>query len=604
MSSSDQTLLPPGCAGRLVRRLWSRPACALFGCLALGVLAFALLFSLYPAYSNSLEFAPGQPARAFAFPFLQEKTASRERLLTFTMKLGRFHPTQFVAYARDLIGVIEVNSHIVVDFTQPPTLHEDARLDLSPWLHPGDNLIRVKIVNLRPVSYFDLRPSLADPLLLALLALALASLAFGLRGLHLLRPAFLGSSEALILLAALGLRLLYLCGTPNSIRSYDWEGHLQYVQYVATHLALPPFDLGWETFQPPLFYVIFGLIGRLVFALGGSYHLAIVLWQLASFALSGLTLFVALWISHLLFPGPVHRWRLWFLAGLAALPGFVIFSSWISNDILFALLSFAFLAAFLSFWRSPRWRPWLAVSVITGLGLLTKSNALVFVPIVFMTVLLATGLSWMKKARYLAVFLALVCLVAGWFLARRALESRDSTSFVIASLEGLGPEQKITPTPATLLCFNPVEMLRQPFTWIGGNPRKDRSPEFFLKTALFGEWRQADPFLPLARGLLGCALLLLPFAAWGAFVSPRSTSTPAWPLAVTTLGFVSAQLAWLLKAPFACHQNFRLSIVLLIPIFYFLVRGLEASPWPFRQLGLLIFALFLGASLLFVLFLV
>ena len=43
---------------------------------------------------------------------------------------------------------------------------------------------------------------------------------------------------------------------------FDRDGHLEYIDYILQHKALPLADDGWQMYQPPLFYLLSTLILR------------------------------------------------------------------------------------------------------------------------------------------------------------------------------------------------------------------------------------------------------------------------------------------------------------------------------------------------------
>jgi hypothetical protein len=51
---------------------------------------------------------------------------------------------------------------------------------------------------------------------------------------------------------------------------YDLDGHYQYIDFVASHLSLPRPDLGWQTFQSPLYYILSAALSRLLTKLGAT----------------------------------------------------------------------------------------------------------------------------------------------------------------------------------------------------------------------------------------------------------------------------------------------------------------------------------------------
>ncbi len=584
----------------MIKQPCRNPSIALLAALLFAVLAAGTFLSTKPFYSHESLWEADKDSGSFELPFVQKKAVPGQKTLRFTMRVGYFHPVKFKTYVQNVVDYIKVNGQRI-DYYAPGVVN------LAPYLHAGDNSIEVGIRSFSIFqAYFYWFPALADFWLQVLIALCLCSLGFGLRWIQLIRPTWMKGGEAIILLSAFAIRMAYVCATPYFLRAYDWDGHLTYVQFVAKHLAIPPYDLDYETYQPPLFYGLLGLLGHAVYGFGGSYESALIAWQLATLGLAALTLAAALWIARLLFPDEAHyKWRLWLLAALALVPGLVFFSSRINNDSLFAPISYAFLGALLCFWKYRRWGTLIAASVFTGLGLLTKSNAMIFVPILGMTLFFAADMNWKRKAQFMAVYLAIIGAIAGWFVLKRATVSRDSASFIVASLGGVDQEtQRITPTVTKFLTFNPIEMVKKPFMWVGkSQPRHDHFPEFFFQTALFSEGTFGLGYIPLVRVILISALFLLAFSCWGLLATVRSTASLGWPLAVTILGFVSAQMLYVVQLPFACCQNFRFSILLLAPVLYFAFKGMSVLPGAIQRFGVIIAGIFVGTSALCILLL-
>jgi hypothetical protein len=52
------------------------------------------------------------------------------------------------------------------------------------------------------------------------------------------------------------LALQYVEVTPPSVRQHDVEGHREYIEHLTTEATLPDVRQGWETWQPPLYYVV------------------------------------------------------------------------------------------------------------------------------------------------------------------------------------------------------------------------------------------------------------------------------------------------------------------------------------------------------------
>src|SRR3989344_5391513 len=60
----------------------------------------------------------------------------------------------------------------------------------------------------------------------------------------------------LIFVGGVLLRTFYTLQTHFSERGPDWLGHLQYIQYVSEHWRIPPWEMGWEAYQPPFYYFV------------------------------------------------------------------------------------------------------------------------------------------------------------------------------------------------------------------------------------------------------------------------------------------------------------------------------------------------------------
>src|SRR3990172_7023155 len=76
------------------------------------------------------------------------------------------------------------------------------------------------------------------------------------------------------------LRLFYVFRTPYSLRSYDAEGHVDYIFYVLTHWSIPPADLAWQSYQPPLYYFFSAILSAPFHFFGAERESIILLLQI------------------------------------------------------------------------------------------------------------------------------------------------------------------------------------------------------------------------------------------------------------------------------------------------------------------------------------
>lgn len=74
-----------------------------------------------------------------------------------------------------------------------------------------------------------------------------------------------------ILLGGYGLNLFNASVYPHDYGHFDWWGHLEYIQIVASEWRSPLASEGWQTYQPPLYYFFAAIVYSLA---GGGENLA------------------------------------------------------------------------------------------------------------------------------------------------------------------------------------------------------------------------------------------------------------------------------------------------------------------------------------------
>ena len=271
----------------------------------------------------------------------------------------------------------------------------------------------------------------------------------------------------LILLVRLALGAAYSLLQPP-LESHDETGHAAYVAWIAQHLALPPpgnattayFD---EGHQPPLYYLVPGLLGHLL-GLGGQYTPPMNPFFLSGDGSRGVNAAVHVpaaerppWQGGLLL---LHLARFWsvllgvvavlltWLAGRLALPGrpgvalsgtaiaaFVPTSlgvtDAVTNDALVPVTFGLALVAALALVRAPGTARAAGLGLALGLGLLTKNSALALLPFALLVLAVAwrrravdgafAGRGWAEAVRWGAALYGVAALVAGWWYLRNRL---------------------------------------------------------------------------------------------------------------------------------------------------------------------------------------
>jgi len=556
--------------------------------------------AIQPGFGPVTAEFPGITYPSSTYPFLLKKAPPAKFVLRQYLQLARFYPTIYEFYPQDFLWSLTVNGHPVNAPGLPLSSAslEGRSIDLAPFLHPGLNEIELNMQVKSGEATLRLAVSPWDKYSLLFLVIIAGATACTAAFLCTCFRVGFFNLEFLTLLAGIFLRYFYVLGTPYFVRSFDYWGHADYLDYIIQHARLPPPGANWEAFQPPLYYMLVGGVTRLLLALGLPEAQRYLLWQGLSLLLSIGLLLIGWFIAHLLYRNNA-RLRCYLLAVLAVAPPLVFNAARVSNDTLLSLLAFLWLALLLSHWRQPAKTTWAGLSVVIGLALLTKANALAFVLISAICLFLDPHLTLRSRLTRLATLLVLIAAIAGGYYLPRALHATAVNTYLVGNLTNLNYHGRIDDVFRKSLIFNPFKIIRYPFVEIWG-PRNDHFPEVFFKTMLLGEWIKGPFYKFLARYMMLVALLLIPPFAVGLYQALRKQMGYDVPLFVTLVGVLLAQWLFLQWAPYLSTQDFRYSSILLVPYLAFFVQGVAFYPprWrPFLtfllQLALLNSAIYL-----------
>lgn len=554
-----------------------------------------------PTFGPGIVQFPGGQSQIFNWPFHQKKVPKTKFVLKQQIELSSFFSTVFSFYPKDALWGIKVNGNWIQARGLPlsVTNHEGRSIDLAPFLHSGTNSLEFDLEAYwgEESLYVYVSPWDKYALILTLLVLmaTTATVAFFC---SLFRTRVHGA-ELGVLLAAFLLRYLYVFATPWFTRAYDWWGHAAYVDFVAQHLSLPNAHADWESYQPPLYYLLLGGLTKL-FLLGGiEPEQRYVLWQGFSLLCSFGSMLAGLWIARLLYP--LHlKYRLYLLAVLGVAPALVFNASRVSNDVLLNLLEFMWLGLLLRFWKTPEAYSWLWLSILIALALLTKASALVLIPISLLCLVVVPGLELRTKFR-LSLTLAIVVIgVSGWYYLARALYENRLDSYVVGNIGHLNPKGHIDGVLAKSLIFNPFKVLRYPFVQPWG-PRHEYFLEYFFKSIFLGEWFLGHAYRWMARAFILTALFLVPVVFRGLWLSMKQKVAADSPLLIIFFAVFAAHWTFVQIAPFMSSQDFRYSVILLVPMVYFFIQGVKTRTMKWTNASWFILQLTLLNSTIYVL---
>jgi tetratricopeptide (TPR) repeat protein len=207
---------------------------------------------------------------------------------------------------------------------------------------------------------------------------------------------------------------------------FDSQAHINYIKYIQDHRALPPPREGWETYQPPLYYVLSAVA---LSSCGLSVTDASGILVLRSFTmLFGIGHFTLVFLTLRLF-FPTQPGRQLVGLGLASfLPMQLYMSHFVTNETLAATLVAAtvYLAVRLLQTENPSVSQYVWLGLSMGAAMLTKATGVLLLPLLFLAMAIKLALQRLPltiRLRNLGVTLGICFAVCGWHYIRTGLQS-------------------------------------------------------------------------------------------------------------------------------------------------------------------------------------
>ena len=228
---------------------------------------------------------------------------------------------------------------------------------------------------------------------------------------------------------------VYAQGIPLG-KGPDETAHLRYIEFLARHHRLPVFDPAnpdpdYEFHQPPLYYLL--CLPTYLLAGGEGPN--------AQQSLRFFTLLLSIALLYLTFAlasalAPDRPWAAPAAAGVVAfLPMHLSLSTTVGNDLLSEIFAAAALLLMVRYLRAsaadqpPGLAAPAAAGLMIGLGMLTKSIAVLLFPVCWLAAALAArsaaGFRWRQLLRDLALITLIALALSGWWLARNQLRYGD-----------------------------------------------------------------------------------------------------------------------------------------------------------------------------------
>lgn len=400
----------------------------------------------------------------------------------------------------------------------------------------------------------------------------------------------LGKTLIALLVIGILFRCAFFMAMPYKKFSMDVEGHIEYLQYVIENHSVPGDQDCWSCYHPPVYYVAaspFYVLSEFL-GLPGTTGL-----QSFSLLLSVLTAFFGvLFLRKILEGRPLilasSLWIFW--------PLMIMVTPRIGNDTLFYLMHVLCMWAGINYVKEGRGNYLLASVLTSALALWTKSTGVVSVAFAF---IFAVSGFFANKRLHKPSKTEIVSWVAFVVVFVTFVVHRARGSELVANANALNSAMRVPNFAFNYLYFDLRNFLEYPFTsgWDSAMGR-DFFWNFMLKSSMFGEWSM----LPTANGrfwatMMSVFLLGLIVYAIRGFWKTR-LGLVHWILLLQGVAFIAALMALRIKYPFACSNDFRYILPILLSFAPFVAMGvtLKDSSTSWKVCGYITVAAFIVSS--------
>jgi hypothetical protein len=568
----------------------------------------------------------GDAAQSITLPYSASLPEGALQDFVFHIKKTRFTQSSFVIVPDDEVVSISVGGEPVslagVDPKKLSDYRVGFRFPLGRSLKLGDNVVEVRVKNHGGPAGLDIHPDPRDwPTVLEACVVGAAILfAVGAA----LRTAGWAWAVIAVAVVAVVLRFAYWWVTPWDQRDHDAGGHVEYIEFILAHHALPKASGGYSFYHPALYYLVCAGQWAVLAAIGiernailRSLQLQSVVWEF------GFSVFAVaagrLWIDRIdegSFGNGIFG-RTGTMSLFAALvllsPSAVMHSPRIGNDD----LTYFFFGASLYFvsrwWFGADDRSLVLSAASAALGVLTKTNSVLLFPLI--GVVFLARVRFREKQRSLIALVRRSWSVAALFVVSTTLALGRAALDTLAGRQGNLLVANAGRNTSKLIVGNHAENylwldMRAYVTQAFMSPWDDaKGRQYFwnylLKTSLFGEWEFHHPWAWNLAVILSVLLLCLgAHAAMGMFLRKSEDRLGDLPLTCLFWLLIGSLALLRMSLPSACSGDFRYVLPVLLPCAWWCVRSISAyreQGWTGLSAGAAATAwLFVGVSVAFV----
>ncbi len=408
-------------------------------------------------------------------------------------------------------------------------------------------------------------PSDTTMLVIGMLVTAFAWGAFSL--------AYLQNPTMFVLGCGVILRIGYMLYTPLSVRTHDLgqvslegRGHAAYLLQIIKNNQLPQAVNG-QFYQQPLFYLCAGLISKVINSLrhmGDNPEVLVDTAKVFTTFCSVMVMFVAKQIGETL--GLEKKTRVLALTYVAFMPSFFITCGVIGPDA-FATLWISLTLLYLIRWnQQPGYRETALLALCFGCGVMTKISCALLAPLTVVVVAVKFWKVGEKKARLriacqTAMFAVIALPLGLWKCLRDLIVYDKKIMYVPNAISDLSTAGESV--FARVIGFN----FQMPFR--SSNPYADvwndyNAPSYYLKSALFGEFKFQVPFfIPVLLTFVTVVLSVCLVASVIRIIWKKDQGALIYGGAFA-IAILSAY-SFYLKMPFGCSMDYRYMNFITIP---------------------------------------
>ncbi len=387
---------------------------------------------------------------------------------------------------------------------------------------------------------------------------------------------------AFIILTGFLLRIVYFEKFGILSFQHDWQGHIDFILYMAQNWDLPIPSQGWEYPQQPLYYLISAGLYSLFVQMGLTSNEAVYSLGYISLVYSFIFLiysyrFLCLLISN--------QWVLAAaMAFLALTPSIVFISARINNDSLVIMLSAMSLFYIVRSYLTDFKQGFVSAIICTSLLFLTKVSAasvelLFFVLLIIVYYRSNNALDKLKNKQNLLVFSLLGLFLLSFTLLRVYIPLENSFHMVNGAAFP-GQELKL-PYVEYFSSFNIKELIRSGQSYVFGNDMIRHSfITYQYGTLFFGEFDYIDFVIKnsnlsmVMQSIYSLGLVyLFGFISYCIYLYRESTLKQML-FMVVVINFILI-IKFLISYPSVCNTDFRYFVSSFPIIAFVLAQGFE-----------------------------